>query len=334
MNPFTRIKPIQDSNKFIDMAFRRASKVKLSLPQKLPPLLKAKKREEARVRKVAQFLHDRFNNIVKQFPKINDLHPFYRDLTDVLIGVDNLKKYLASLRGAAKVIMKIANEHIRNIRRAMDPNEAAKERKAAYGRIASFVKKLNKRLIFLEDARSKLKRLPSIDPDIPTIVVAGPPNVGKSTLVRVVSTAKPEIATYPFTTKTLILGHFKADNKKYQILDTPGLLDRPLSERNKIELQAIMALRHVASIIVFMVDPSETCGYSLDIQLSIYEDIKESFNVPIIPTINKVDISPPEMIEKAKKVIGDNAIEMAAIKGLGIKELMERFQSFLEKEAL
>ena len=334
MNPFTRIKPIQDANKFIDMAFRRASKVEPSLPQKLPPLLKAKKREEARVRKVAQFLHDRFNNIVKQFPKINDLHPFYRDLTDVLVGVDNLKKYLASLRGAAKVIMKIANEHIRNIRRATDPNEAAKERKAAYGRIASFVKKLDERLIFLEDARSKLKRLPSIDPDMPTIVVAGPPNVGKSTLVRVVSTAKPEIATYPFTTKTLILGHFKADNKKYQILDTPGLLDRPLGERNKIELQAIMALRHVASIIVFMVDPSETCGYSLDMQLSIYEDIKESFNIPIIPTINKVDISAPEMIEKAKNVVGDDAIEMAAIKGLGIKELMERFQSFLEKEAL
>jgi len=193
------------------------------------------------------------------------------------------------------------------------------------------VKKLNERLIFLEEARAKLRKLPSIDPDMPTIVVAGPPNVGKSTLVRVVSTAKPEIATYPFTTKTLILGHFKADSKTYQILDTPGLLDRPLSERNQIELQAIMALRHVANVIVFMVDPSETCGYSLDMQLSIYEDIKKSFNVPIIPTINKVDISPPEMIEKAKRVVGDDAIEMAAIKGKGVNDLIEKFRSFLEK---
>lgn len=331
MNPFTRIKPIQDADKFIDMAFRRASRVETSLPQNLPPLLKAKRREEARVRKVAQFLYARFNNIVKQFPKINDLHPFYRDLTDVLVGVDNLKKYLASLRGAARVIMKIATEHIRRIRRVNDPNEAAKERKAAYGRIASFVKKLNERLIFLEDARSKLKRLPSIDPDMPTIVVAGPPNVGKSTLVRVVSTAKPEIATYPFTTKTLILGHIKLNGRVFQILDTPGLLDRPLSERNQIELQAIMALRHVANLIVFMVDPSETCGYSLDMQLSLYNDIRKSFSIPIIPAINKVDVSPPEMLEKAKRVVGDDVIEMAALKGIGIKELIEKFRSFFEK---
>jgi nucleolar GTP-binding protein len=168
---------------------------------------------------------------------------------------------------------------------------------------------------------------------MPTIVVAGPPNVGKSTLVRVVSTAKPEIATYPFTTKTLILGHIKLNGRVYQILDTPGLLDRPLTERNRIELQAIMALRHVADLIVFMVDPSETCGYSLDMQLSLYNDIKKSFNIPIIPTINKVDVSPPEMLEKAKKVVGDDVIEMAALKGIGIKELIEKFRSFFEKSS-
>jgi len=40
-----------------------------------------------------------------------------------------------------------------------------------------------------------------------TVVVAGYPNVGKSSFIRLVSTAEPEIAAYPFTTKGVIVGH-------------------------------------------------------------------------------------------------------------------------------
>jgi GTP1/Obg family GTP-binding protein len=43
------------------------------------------------------------------------------------------------------------------------------------------------------------------------------------------------------------------------VLDTPGLLDHPLEERNTIEMQAITALAHIKASILFFIDISETC---------------------------------------------------------------------------
>lgn len=47
------------------------------------------------------------------------------------------------------------------------------------------------------------------------------------------------------------------------MLDTPGILDRPLEERNTIEMQSITALAHLRAAVLYIVDLSEQCGYSL-----------------------------------------------------------------------
>jgi len=103
--------------------------------------------------------------------------------------------------------------------------------------------------------------LPDIRPDEPAIVIAGYPNVGKSSFVNRVTRASNQIAEYPFTTKGVQIGHFERDHVRYQIVDTPGLLDRPEDERNDIERQAVSALEHLADVVVFVLDPSGDCGY-------------------------------------------------------------------------
>ncbi len=47
----------------------------------------------------------------------------------------------------------------------------------------------------------KLRSLPLVDVDLPTIALVGAPNVGKSSLVKVLSTGMPEVCNYPFTTR-------------------------------------------------------------------------------------------------------------------------------------
>jgi nucleolar GTP-binding protein len=140
-----------------------------------------------------------------------------------------------------------------------------------------------------------------------------------------VSTARPEIAAYPFTTKGLAVGHFEKNKIRYQIIDTPGLLDRPLEERNEIELQAISALRHVGKVMLFIIDPSETCGYTLEKQMHLLEEIKKEFGIPMIVAANKTDIS-----KTAEKI----DMSMSTLTGDGVEAVLERLLEMIPTQDL
>ena len=98
--------------------------------------------------------------------------------------------------------------------------------------------------------------------------------MGKSALITALSSGEPQVATYPFTTKQLHLGHFIHRRRVYQMVDTPGLLDRPMEERNQIEMQAIAALEHLGDVIVFLIDHSGDSTTSVSEQENLLEDIR------------------------------------------------------------
>lgn len=62
-----------------------------------------------------------------------------------------------------------------------------------------------------------------------------------------------------------------------KIIDTPGLLDHSLEERNIIEMQAVTALAHLRAAVLYIMDPSEMCGYSLQDQINLFENIRPLF---------------------------------------------------------
>ena len=57
------------------------------------------------------------------------------------------------------------------------------------------------------------------------------------------------------------------------MVDTPGLLDRPMEKRNDIEMQAISALENFGSLVLFLIDESEKCGTSIEEQHNLLEEI-------------------------------------------------------------
>jgi len=146
-------------------------------------------------------------------------------------------------------------------------------------------------LALRDEAREKLRDLPDVRPDEPTIVVAGYPNVGKSTFVNSVTNARNETARYPFTTKQVHVGHVEDEYICYQIVDTPGLLDRAPEERNEIESQALSALTHLADTVLVFVDASGACGYPLSSQLALRDAVLEAFDVPVLTVCTKADRS-------------------------------------------
>ncbi len=191
---------------------------------------------------------------------------------------------------------------MKKIKTVKSPEEAGKVRRHVFGRIASIMNQIDDKLTFLEETRLRIKEIPSVK-EMFTVVVAGYPNVGKSTFVRNISSAEPKVDVYPFTTKEIHVGHTYLEGKgSIQIIDTPGILDRPISKRNKIEKQAILALKHLANSIIFLLDPSETCGYSLKNQLHLFHEIKKLFKeVPLVPVLNKIDLSERSKVERLVK---------------------------------
>jgi nucleolar GTP-binding protein len=109
-----------------------------------------------------------------------------------------------------------------------------------------------------------------------------------------VTRASNEIAEYPFTTRGVQVGHLERDHIRYQLIDTPGLLDRPEDERNDIERQAAGALEHLADTVLFFVDAAGDCGYPLDVQLELRDAVLDRFadrDIPVLTICNKSDRS-------------------------------------------
>ncbi len=283
------------SKEILDLSFKKAKKVVIADRN---AFYRKKKTIIAKTEKFSNSIITYLETYVNKFPSIENLHLFYQDIIDIKIKVDTLKKSLGAINWAQKTCKDIYLKQARFLKKSNNIKFLMQKQKEIYGRISSIVNQIKVDLEILIKAQKILKNLPEIQ-DLPTIVIAGYPNVGKSSLLRCLSSAKPKIAQYPFTTKEIHVGHFEKRKRniseRFQIIDTPGLLDRPLFKRNEIERQAIAALNHLAHIIIFLIDPSETSGYSLVDQMNLLIQIKKMFKKSkIIIVENKLDIKKTE----------------------------------------
>lgn len=278
---FESLPTVPTSEELIDKAFSRAARAG-----------RAKHGTEAQqsmLRTASNILADNLSNVVSSWPDFDALDPFYYEVADSMVGVDRLRQNLGRVSWASKQIREIESEYHSRVQQT-DTAAARKYRKQGFARFASVTREIADELADLGDARNELSDLPDIRPDVPTIVVAGYPNVGKSSFVNAVTNARRAVDTYPFTTTEVHVGHVDHAYHRYQVVDTPGLLDRPASERNDTENQAVSALTHLADCILFLVDPSETCGYPLEAQLSLRDEVASMFSVPMVTVANKQDL--------------------------------------------
>ncbi|SEW17590.1 NOG1 family protein [Natrinema salifodinae] len=270
------------SEELIDKAFSRAARA-----GKAKGGLEA---QQSMLQTAANIISDNLENVVTAWPDFEyDAHPFYYELADAIVDVDDLRQSLSEVMWASRKAREIHEEYQPRLRKT-DTDTARKHRKQAFARLADIVEQVDDHLLYINEARNDLRDLPDIDPDEPTIVVAGYPNVGKSSFVNDVTSARGETASYPFTTKGIGVGHFEREHIRYQIVDTPGLLDRPPAERNEIESQAVSAIEHLADCMLVMLDPSGECGYPLASQLELRDAIAAQFEeIPVLTVANKAD---------------------------------------------
>lgn len=310
------IPTILTSKELLDRVLGRAAKIEKSDPEYF---YRAKKTTLAKLESSTDQLVDVLERWIKSFPNLDRISTYERELIDVVLGVAPLKRALGRLQSASETIRELGNDAMGDVRSARTKEPMFEAHRRLVGRASSIVNDLEPSFRVLAHAREVLQAIPDVTPADPTIVLAGYPNVGKSSLLARLSKARPEIAPYPFTTKQINVGHFewpttgpKHRRRRYQVVDTPGLLEKPPSERNHIEKQAALALAFLADVILFVVDPSEACGYTLPQQERLREAIKDEFaGVPMFVIDTKSDL----------RKRGTTTISVSAKTGEGIEEL-------------
>lgn len=241
-------------------------------------------------------------NMLENFPKIEDIHPFYGDLFNVLYDKDHYKLALGHVKSTKSMIENMCRDYLKLIKYGDSLYRCKCLKRAALGRICTMVRKISSSLSYLEEVRKHLARLPSINPYERTIMLCGYPNVGKSSFINAISKANVEVQPYPFTTKALYIGHTEYKNLRFQVIDSPGILDHQLEDMNTIEMQSITALAHLKSCCIYFVDPSEQCGYSVLEQIHLYHTIKPLFkNKPVIVAFNKSDLKKVSDLSESKQ---------------------------------
>ena len=168
--------------------------------------------------------------------------------------------------------------------------------------------------------------------------LVGFPNAGKSTLLSVVSAAKPEIADYPFTTLTPQLGIVSyRDNQSFCMADIPGIIEGAAEGRGL----GLRFLRHIErnAVLLFMV-PVITEDIKKEYEILLAE--LEKYNPQLLTkarilAISKCDIADPELdLDQLTKKLSEEleipVITFSSASGIGLTELKDMLWEELNKE--
>ena len=166
--------------------------------------------------------------------------------------------------------------------------------------------------------------------------LVGLPNAGKSTLLSALSSARPKIANYPFTTLEPSLGIVGyRDNQSFVMADIPGIIEGAAEGKGL----GLRFLRHIErnSLLLFMV-PGDTDDIKKEYQLLLNE--LEQFNPEMLQkhrvlAVTKCDLLDDELIEMLKETLPDDlqVVFISAVTGQGLDELKDVLWKELNSES-
>jgi GTPase len=164
--------------------------------------------------------------------------------------------------------------------------------------------------------------------------LVGLPNAGKSTLISVISAARPKIADYPFTTLVPNLGIVRvAEGRSFVVADIPGLIEGAHQGRGL----GIQFLRHIqrTKVLVFLLESSRGM---LKEDFEVLMNELKSFDADLgkkkyIIAVTKIDILEPSALKKLHSVkFGKREVHfISAVSGTGVRPLVEAMETTLHK---
>lgn len=178
---------------------------------------------------------------------------------------------------------------------------------------------------------------------IADVGLLGMPNAGKSSLIRAVSSAKPKVADYPFTTLRPNLGVVRVDdNRSFVMADIPGLIEGA-AEGAGLGMQF---LKHLArtGLLLHLIDvaPYESDEEPVEAAVKIIGELEKWGDgldeKPRWLVLNKIDRLLPEEVDTHCQAIVDGfgwdgpVFKISALQGEGLRDLMYQIMNFLEQQ--
>jgi GTP1/Obg family GTP-binding protein len=355
--PFSGLKLISPPETLAKGAESRGNKHRITETMKLQGSNMKKAKRKITIKQQAhtqlldmqEFLVDKtILPIVTTFPELEQLHSFDRALIRLSVTSEhNYLRVLKATRAFANRIRDLVSTETKKINQSTSKIGVLNALETAKKAILQLIMEKKEEIEKLRELAKRLHHMPIIsrgsNPNNPhsqpvqSIAVIGCPNSGKSSLITRISSGKPDVQNYSFTTKSIIVGHLfyeaqgyvqpfverelenslendttqKIRTKDYnimglegqnnitavQIMDSPGLLFRPDTYRKNMELLTIASLQHLnLDIIIYLMDLSCHCGYSIAEQLTIRQEMYSRYisgreAAPVwIDVLSKVDI--------------------------------------------
>ena len=301
----------------LDTAFRKAYR---ATPHGASRLDRGRRRAKLKMIRSAAVVLRHLDSETRPFRR-QDRSPLEIHLLGRRFGEGKVDHSVKRVQRARERIRTMLREEEGGLARTSEDEENAAKVRQFYGRLASFVREVDPDLRLLRSARSFLRERPDWDPSVPTVVVAGMPNVGKSSLVARLSTAHPKVAAYPFTTQAIAIGHADLGFDRMQVMDTPGVLGRR-TRANDAEVEAEEAVARAASVVLFVLDPSGACGYPMEEQEELLRRWKAEF-----PALTFIEVTTKSDLGTGSDPSG--RLRVSAVTGEGLSELQARLEAAL-----
>lgn len=306
--PRARAPPAPASAEILEVAFHRAS---LATPRGDSRAERDRLRARLKIIRSGATVNRQLQRFTQPYHRAT-FTPLYASLVAARFGPGTLERSLTRVARAQQRIRGLQKEAERNARSDEGPGQLGEEVRRFYGRMASHVREVDGDLARLREIERFLRERPQVETGPPTLVVAGFPNVGKSALVGRLSSAHPKVASYPFTTLAIDVGHADLGFDRWQVLDTPGVLSRP-ARSNPAEREARVAVERAATVVLFVIDPTGQSGYSVEEQEGLLERWRRELgDRPILVVESKSDIAGAGRSKR---------LRVSAVTGEGLDEL-------------